>query len=115
MMRRTENLQTLNKATLTLIVAGQEPIRSSSSTSTTAITQTTHRKQLTSISPGSQISMSTTTVAVESPSYTTTEAESQEAPQEKSITTTTDKPPCVDGKLADSSQEKHAKGRVWSH
>lgn len=73
-----------------------------------SVSEATQGSQLTSIKPGSEINTSTrATTAV---SYTTTEAESEEELQEKSEKT--EKPPCVEGELADSSQEKDTDGQI---
>ncbi|XP_056247760.1 otoconin-90 isoform X2 [Seriola aureovittata] len=89
---------------------GQEPLTSatttSSSTSVRTVTQTTRGRQVTSIKPRSDNNMSApTAAAVKSPSLTTAVSE-EEVPEE--VGTTTDKPPCVEGEDADSSQEKDA-------
>lgn len=80
----------------------------SSSASMRSVSQTTQGSRVTSVKPRSETVTSTRTTTVTW--QTTTEAESEEEQQGKSETA--EKPPCVEGELADSSQEKDTDGKV---
>uniref|UniRef100_A0A4W6CKS2 Phospholipase A2-like central domain-containing protein n=1 Tax=Lates calcarifer TaxID=8187 RepID=A0A4W6CKS2_LATCA len=97
-------------APLGLVSRGQQPLTPattpSSSSSIRTIGKTTQGRRVTSIKPRLEINTSTTSTTSTTTTFTTTEAESEEEEQE---ITTTDKPPCEEGEVVDSSQEKD----VW--
>ncbi|XP_071348395.1 otoconin-90 isoform X2 [Trachinotus anak] len=104
-----EDLTPPPAAPLSPLNTGQEP-----PTSATTPPSSTSIRTVTSVKPRSEVNMSaptTTAAAVRSPSLTTTEAASEEEPQEEAGTTVTQKPPCVEGEAADSSQEKDTDDR----